>query len=78
MRDSLRENVSYFGLYQKMRKAKKITEAQKIPFGIEKEQYFLYYAPLKMKSDKRRVSFYFAGIQTVTQKQISQSDRGRL
>lgn len=52
MRDSLRESLSYFGLYRKMFKAKKVTEAQKVCFGADKEQHFLYYAPLDVKSDK--------------------------
>lgn len=52
MHDSLRENLSYFGLYSKMFKVKKTVEAQEISFGNAKEQYFLYYEPLNIKSDK--------------------------
>lgn len=52
MHDSLRENLSYFGLYNKMFKVKKTVEAQEISFGNAKEQYFLYYEPFNIKSDK--------------------------
>ena len=52
MYDSLRESLSYFGLYNKMFKVKKKINAQKISFGKDKEQYFLYYEPLTVTSDK--------------------------
>lgn len=52
MYDSLRENLSYFGLCKRMFKAKKIIDAKKISFGNEKEQYFLYYEPSDVSSDK--------------------------
>lgn len=61
MRDSLRENLSYFGLYKRMFKAKKITEAEEITFGADKEQHFLYYAPLNVKSDKILVWIHGGG-----------------
>ncbi|MBQ4058257.1 MAG: hypothetical protein IJD40_04925 [Lachnospiraceae bacterium] len=52
MYDSLRENLSYFGLYKRMFKVKKIIDSEKISFGSDKEQYFLYYEPLDIVSDK--------------------------
>lgn len=52
MYDSLRENLSYFGLYKRMFKVNKVIDSQKIPFGNDNEQYFLYYEPLKLNSDK--------------------------
>lgn len=52
MYDSLRENLSYFGLYRRMFKVKKVIKPQKVFFGDDKEQYFLYYEPLKVQSDK--------------------------
>lgn len=52
MYDSLRENLSYFGLYRRLFKVKKVIKPQKVFFGDDKEQYFLYYEPLKVQSDK--------------------------
>ena len=52
MKDAIRENLSYFGLYRKMRKVKKTIEAQFVSFGKDKNQYFLYYEPETVKSDK--------------------------
>lgn len=52
MNDALRENLSYFGLYKKMFQVKKVIDSQKIAWGNEKEQYFLYYEPVNITSDK--------------------------
>ena len=52
MNDSMRENLSYFGLYMKLFKAKKNVVPEHISFGEDKEQYFLYYEPEKVTSDK--------------------------
>ena len=52
MYDSLRENLSYFGLYKRMFKVKKVINSQKVYYGNDKEQYFLYYEPLNVNSDK--------------------------
>ncbi|MCQ2531390.1 MAG: alpha/beta hydrolase [Saccharofermentans sp.] len=52
MNDSMRENLSYFGLYMKLFKAKKNVVPEHISFGEDKEQYFLYYEPEKVISDK--------------------------
>lgn len=52
MNDSLRENLSYFGLYKKMFSVKKTIVPESISFGNHKDQYFLYYEPSKTISDK--------------------------
>lgn len=52
MKDSLRENFSYFGLYKKMFAVKKTVVPQKVSFGSDKDQYFLYYEPEKTVSGK--------------------------
>ena len=52
MKDSIRESMSYFGLYWKMLMVKKKYEPVKIPFGKNKDQYFLYYEPQKVRSEK--------------------------
>ncbi len=52
MNDSLRENLSYFGLYKKMLSAKKSITPEKISFGEHKDQYILYYEPKEVTSDK--------------------------
>lgn len=52
MNDSLRENLSYFGLYKKMFSVKKTIVPESISFGNHKDQYFLYYEPSKIISDK--------------------------
>ena len=55
MNDYLRENLSYFGLFRKMGKVKKVLVPERFDFGGEggdKEQYFLYYEPKTLVSDK--------------------------
>ena len=52
MNDYLRESLSYFGLYRKMFQVKKIYKPVEISYGSDKDQYFLYYEPKKVKSDK--------------------------
>lgn len=52
MNDSLRESLSYFGLYMKMFSVKKIVKPEYISFGKHKDQYFLYYEPINVISDK--------------------------
>ena len=52
MNDSLRENLSYFGLYLKMFSAKRTVQPEYISYGEHKDQYFLYYEPLSRISDK--------------------------
>ena len=50
--DYLRENLSYFGLYWKMFQVKKKCKPVKVSYGRDKEQYYLYYEPKKVVSDK--------------------------
>ncbi len=52
MNDSMRENLSYFGLYMKLFKAKKNVVPEHVSFGEDKDQYFLYYEPEIVTSDK--------------------------
>lgn len=52
MNDCLRESLSYFGLYKKMLQIKKTYKSVRVPYGENKEQYFLYYEPKKNISDK--------------------------
>ena len=52
MNDYLRESLSYFGLYKKMFRVKKKYEPVAVSYGKNKEQYFLYYEPKRMISDK--------------------------
>lgn len=52
MKDSTRENLSYFGLFRRLASAKKIIEPEKISFGSHKDQYYYFYEPKEVKSDK--------------------------
>lgn len=52
MIDFLRESFSYFGLYRAMAKIQKLVTPQRVPFGDDPNQYFNYYEPLEIKSDK--------------------------
>lgn len=52
MNDSLRESLSYWGLYKKMFQVKKEIKPQTVSFGNDKQQYFLYYEPKNITSDK--------------------------
>lgn len=52
MNDSLRENLSYFVLFKKMFSVKKTVKPEYISFGEHKDQYFLYYEPRAIISDK--------------------------
>lgn len=52
MRDFIRESLSYWGLYAKMLRVKKEYEPQFVSFGNNKHQYFLYYEPKNIVSDK--------------------------
>lgn len=52
MNDSMRESLSYFGLYSKMLRVKKKTVPESVSFGNDKDQYFLYYEPDNVLSDK--------------------------
>ena len=52
MKDSMRESLSYFGLYRKMFQVRKKYKPALIPYGKNKEQYFLLYEPEETVSDK--------------------------
>jgi len=52
MNDSLRESLSYFGLYRKMFQVKKKYKPVKVSYGENREQYYLYYEPDKIICDK--------------------------
>lgn len=52
MNDALRENLSYFGLYKRMFSVKKTILPEYVSFGKDKDQYFLYYEPKALRSDK--------------------------
>ncbi len=52
MNDSLREYLSYFGLFRRMFAAKKYVKPECISYGEHKEQYFLYYEPINITGDK--------------------------
>lgn len=52
MKDSIRESLSYFGLYSKMLRVRKNIIPESVAFGNDKDQYFLYYEPDNRISDK--------------------------
>lgn len=52
MNDYLRESLSYFGLYRKMLRIKKKYKPAEVSYGSDKKQYFLYYEPKKVISNK--------------------------
>lgn len=52
MNDSLRESLSYFKLYKMIFAAKHDIKPESISYGNDKEQYFYYFEPLELKSDK--------------------------
>lgn len=52
MIDFLRESFSYGGLYRKMAAVKRTVNPEKIAFGNDKNQYFLFYEPVHLVSDK--------------------------
>ena len=52
MHDSIRESLSYFGLYRKMLRVKKSIVPESVSFGQDKDQYFVCYEPEHTVSDK--------------------------
>lgn len=52
MKDSIRESLSYWGLYRKLLHVKKEIKPQSVTFGNDSQQYFLYYEPKKKASEK--------------------------
>ena len=45
MNDTLREGLSYFGLYWRMFRVRKRFTPEAVAFGADRAQYFLYYEP---------------------------------
>ena len=52
MNDYMRESLSYFGLFWRMFRIKKTIKPERVSYGSDKEQYFYYYEPDKITSDK--------------------------
>lgn len=52
MIDAIRESFSYFGLYRRMLGVKKNIIPEAVSFGMDKNQYFLYFEPEYVSSDK--------------------------
>lgn len=52
MNDTLRESLSYFGLFAKMRHVRKDCQPEQVFYGPNREQYFLYYEPSHVTSEK--------------------------
>ena len=52
MNDYIRESLSYFGLYGRMFQVKKSFKPKRVAYGKDKDQYFLFYEPAGIKSDK--------------------------
>ena len=45
MLDFLRESFSYFGLFRRVSRAEKKYKPERVSYGADKDQYFLYYEP---------------------------------
>ncbi len=52
MKDFLRESFSYFGLFKRLSKAEKKYTPERVSYGSDKDQYFLYYEPENAVSSK--------------------------
>ena len=52
MNDYMRESLSYFGLFWRMFRIKKTIKPERVSYGSDKEQYFHYYEPDDVISDK--------------------------
>lgn len=70
MKDSTRESLSYPGLYAKLLRIKKEIKPQSVPFGSDRQQYFLYYEPKQIKSDKIILWVHGGGWNAGTPKQF--------
>lgn len=51
MNDYLRESLSYFGLFGRMLGVKRTIQPERVRYGPDKRQYFLYYEPKAPRSD---------------------------
>ncbi len=70
MKDSTRESLSYPGLFAKLLQVKKEIKPQIVPFGSDKQQYFLYYEPKQIESDKIILWVHGGGWNAGTPKQF--------
>ena len=52
MNDYMRESLSYFGLFYRMIRKKKTIKPEIVSYGADKNQYFHYYEPNKIISNK--------------------------
>ena len=52
MNDFLRESFSYSAIYKEIGKVPQIITPEKISYGSDKNQYYFYYEPTKVLSDK--------------------------
>lgn len=50
--DFLRESLSYSGIFKEIRKIERKIHPEKISYGPDKNQYYYYYEPNKLLSDK--------------------------
>lgn len=70
MKDSTRESLSYPGLFAKLLRVKKEIKPQIVPFGSDRQQYFLYYEPKQIESDKIILWVHGGGWNAGTPKQF--------
>ncbi|MBR6484290.1 MAG: alpha/beta hydrolase [Clostridiales bacterium] len=52
LKDYLRESFSYFGIYKELKTLTKVTTPERVDYGEDKDQYFLFYEPKELKSEK--------------------------
>jgi len=52
IKDYLRESFSYFGIYKELKTLTKVTTPERVDYGEDKDQYFLFFEPQEVKSDK--------------------------
>ena len=72
MIDYIRENLSYYPLFWKLLfENKKEFTPERVDFGSDKEQYFLYYEPTKIVSDKIVVWIHGGGWNAGNPKQFN-------
>lgn len=71
MKDSTRENLSYFGLFLRLAAVKKEIIPEKVSFGEDKNCYFLCFEPKEIKSDKIVIWIHGGGWNAGTPKDFS-------
>jgi acetyl esterase/lipase len=62
----LRESFSYSAIYKEIGKVPKIITPEKISYGSDKNQYYYYYEPTKVLSDKSIVWIHGGGLNAGT------------